>query len=92
MSSNLPVIISDRNELDALCRAWLGFDSAIVERLRQEAEAGRVLYEAVDAVTDMTLNRFYRTLMYHEQKMTLEQWESLELDKALAAYKKAAGA
>lgn len=47
MSSNLPVIISDRNELDALCRAWLGFDSATVERLQREAAAGRVLYDAL---------------------------------------------
>lgn len=47
MSSNLPVIISDRNELDALCRAWLGFDSATVERLQSEAEAGHALYAAL---------------------------------------------
>lgn len=49
MSSNLPVIITDRNELDALCRAWLGYDSGKVEWLQRENERLQAVANAARA-------------------------------------------
>jgi hypothetical protein len=51
MDSNnkLPVLIANVQELDALCRAWLGYDSAVVERLEAELDRLRAIEGAARA-------------------------------------------
>jgi len=66
-----------------------GEQAAYIARLEREAAAGRVLFDKVAEVSNMGLNRFYRTPMYLEQHMTLEEWEALTIDAALDEYRKA---
>lgn len=76
------VIISDRNELDALCRAWLGYDSATVERLQRENELLVAVLDTMRAIANDQDTPGYSGD---------SKWESLKAvaQDALAAYERA---
>jgi hypothetical protein len=54
-ADRLPVLIANVQELDALCRAWLGYDSAGVERLETELDRLRAIEDAARVAADMTV-------------------------------------